>query len=182
MRLFIWGFAACSCLLAAAPQEVTFHKTVEPILQARCQGCHRPGEAAPMSLLSYKDARPWAKAIKDAVLLRKMPPWFADPAQSFSNNRRLSKEETDALVAWADSGRQRGRPERCSAAQDVRRRLGHGQARRRDPDAGRVRSAASETVDYTYIVVPTGFTEDKWVQQVEVGPETDPWCITLSCW
>src|SRR5580704_7891116 len=94
----------------AAP-AVTFHKEVEPILQNRCQGCHRPGEAAPMPLMSYQEARPWAKAIKAAVLLHKMPPWFADPAHgSFSNDRRLSKEEMDALVAWADGGAKEGAP------------------------------------------------------------------------
>ena len=70
----VWGLSA-----APAPKDATFHKHVEPVLQARCQGCHRPGEAAPMSLLTYQDARPWAKAIKEAVLVRKMPPWFADP-------------------------------------------------------------------------------------------------------
>ena len=109
MRFLVWGLLASSCLLGAGPKEVTFHKTVEPILQARCQGCHRPGEAAPMSLLTYQQARPWAKAIKEAVLLRKMPPWFADPAHgSFSNDRRLSREEIDTLVAWADTGAKEG--------------------------------------------------------------------------
>src|SRR5579863_1060472 len=109
VRLFAWGFLAVSCVFAAGSKDVTFHKSVEPILQARCQNCHRPGEAAPMSFLTYKDARPWAKAIKDAVILRKMPPWFADPAHgNFSNDRRLSKEEIDTLVAWADSGAKEG--------------------------------------------------------------------------
>ena len=63
----------------AASGAVTFNKDVLPVLQKNCQGCHRPGEVAPMSLLTYSDARPWAKAIKTAVLSRKMPPWFADP-------------------------------------------------------------------------------------------------------
>ncbi|SPE33634.1 conserved exported hypothetical protein [Candidatus Sulfopaludibacter sp. SbA3] len=171
MRLFVWGFAACASLLSAGQQEVTFHKTVEPILQARCQQCHRPGEAAPMSLLSYKEARPWAKAIKDAVLLRKMPPWFADPAHgSFSNDRRLSRAEMDALVAWADSGAKEGDlkdapPPRTFAEGWA---MGHPDAVIQMPVPFEV--PASGTVDYTYFVVPTGFTEDKWVQQVEVRP------------
>src|ERR1051325_7726164 len=63
----------------AAPNAATFNKDVLPILQKNCQGCHRPGEVAPMSLLSYAEARPWAKAIKAAVVTKKMPPWFADP-------------------------------------------------------------------------------------------------------
>ena len=171
MRLVVWGFAVCSTVLFAAPKEVTFHKSVEPILQARCQNCHRPGEAAPMSLLTYKDARPWAKAIREAVLLRQMPPWFADPAHgSFSNDRRLSKEEIDTLVAWADSGAKEG---------DLRdapppRTFAEGWAMGKPDQVIEMPNAyevpASGTVEYTYIVVPTGFTEDKWVQQVEVRP------------
>ena len=106
MRQSLLGL--CAMLTASAapvPKEVTFHKDVEPLLQARCQGCHRPGEAVPMSLLTYKDARPWAAAIKEAVLVRKMPPWFADPSHgNFVNDRRLSKEEIDTLVAWAEGG------------------------------------------------------------------------------
>ncbi|PYV35024.1 MAG: thiol-disulfide isomerase, partial [Acidobacteria bacterium] len=66
--------------MAAAERPVTFHKDVLPILQHRCQSCHRPGEVAPMSLLTYEESRPWAKAIRAAVVQRKMPPWFADPA------------------------------------------------------------------------------------------------------
>ena len=76
---------ACVCLLVAVAAfaandaaPVTFYKDVLPVLQKNCQGCHRPGEIAPMSLLTYKDARPWAKAMKAAVLTGKMPPWFAD--------------------------------------------------------------------------------------------------------
>src|SRR5437773_7335811 len=73
---FSWSLLAQTPAHAATP---TFTKNVAPILQARCQDCHRPGEAAPFSLLTYEQARPWAKAIKAAVLTRKMPPWFADP-------------------------------------------------------------------------------------------------------
>src|SRR5215475_10288796 len=110
MRFCVLGI--CSVLLvsaAPAPKEVTFHKDVEPLLQARCQGCHRPGEAAPMSLLTYSDARPWAKAIKEAVLVRKMPPWFADSKHGqFANDRRLSQDEIDTLTAWVDGGAKEG--------------------------------------------------------------------------
>src|SRR5580704_18937377 len=78
----------------AAPNTapVTFNKEVLPILQKRCQDCHRPGESAPMALLNYKDARPWAKSIRQAVLTKKMPPWFADPHYGkFANDRSLSQ-------------------------------------------------------------------------------------------
>src|SRR5437588_9236337 len=102
----------CVPALVAAPKPApTFSKDVAPILQARCQTCHRPGEAAPMSLLTYKEARPWAAAIKQAVLVRKMPPWFADPAHgTFANDRRLSKQEIDTVVAWVDGGAKEGDP------------------------------------------------------------------------
>src|SRR5262245_62000297 len=96
-------------VLTPAAFGVTFHKDVEPILQKNCQICHRPGEAAPMSLLTYKDAQPWAKAIRGAVIQRKMPPWFADPAHGeFANDRRLSQKEIETVVSWVDAGAPEG--------------------------------------------------------------------------
>jgi mono/diheme cytochrome c family protein len=83
----------------------TFARDVAPILQRNCQTCHRPGEAAPFSLLTYEQARPWAKAIKEAVLEKKMPPWFADPRfGKFSNDASLSQSDIHTLVAWVDAG------------------------------------------------------------------------------
>ena len=104
-----------TCLLAvvgsllgasiASAQSPTFYKDVLPILQANCQSCHRPGEVAPMSLLTYEQARPWARAIKAAVTSRQMPPWFADPGVGhFANERRLVDREIATLNAWADAG------------------------------------------------------------------------------
>ena len=76
---------------SAADDTVTFHRDVQPLLQRHCQTCHRPGQVAPMSLLTYKDARPWASAIRKRVLERSMPPWPADPAHgTFINNRSMS--------------------------------------------------------------------------------------------
>src|SRR5437879_4180268 len=89
----------------------TFTKDVAAILQRNCQPCHRPGEAAPFSLLTYEQARPWAKAIKSAVLTRKMPPWFADPAfGKFANDASLSHSDIDTLVAWVDADAPLGDP------------------------------------------------------------------------
>src|SRR5690242_21702844 len=87
----------CAGTLAAADSpSVTFHKDVLPILQKNCQTCHRPGEVAPMSFLTYKDVRPWAKAMKTAVALRKMPPWFADPQFGhFSYDHSLKPSEIE---------------------------------------------------------------------------------------
>src|SRR5271169_3338521 len=105
--LFFGCAVALSAATAATPP--TFNRDVLPVLQKNCQVCHRPGEAAPFSLLTYESARPWAKAIKTAVLSRKMPPWFADPHYGkFSNDRTLSQPEIDTLVAWADSGAKEG--------------------------------------------------------------------------
>src|SRR6266436_3594586 len=93
-------------LAAAAP---TFSKDVAPILYQRCVQCHRPNDIAPMSLLDYKSARPWAKAIREAVLSRKMPPWFADPHYgAFSNDARLADREIETVKAWVDAGAPEG--------------------------------------------------------------------------
>src|SRR5262249_22845304 len=118
MRFLLAPFLAAGTLCAANadPAAITFNKQVLPVLQKRCQECHRPGEAAPFSLLTYKDARPWAKAMKGAVLSKKMPPWFADPAVGhFANDRRLAPEEVRTLVAWADQGALEGDPKDAPA-------------------------------------------------------------------
>ena len=95
--------------LAGAEPNVTFYRDVLGILQERCQGCHRPGEIGPMPLRSFNDVRPWAKAIKDAVISRRMPPWYADRAVGdFHNNPSLSQKEIDTLAAWVDSGAAEG--------------------------------------------------------------------------
>jgi len=90
---------------------VTFSKDVLPILQKNCQSCHRPGQIGPFSMLSYKDTRPWAKAIKAAVTSRTMPPWFADPQHgSFANDRSLKQADIDTIAKWVDSGAPEGCP------------------------------------------------------------------------
>src|SRR3954467_14300992 len=94
-----------STLEAATPAAPTFTKDVLPILQQNCQECHRPGAIAPMSFMTYKDARPYARAIEKAVVAKTMPPWFADPSVGhFKNERRLSQWEIDTLTAWAEKG------------------------------------------------------------------------------
>src|SRR5258708_3844165 len=113
MRFVLAGLMAAVAALAAdtssSPATVTFHKDVLPILQRNCQGCHRPGQIAPMSFLTYENVRPWAKAMKTAVATRKMPPWFADPKYGhFANDRALKQSEIDTIVAWADGGAKEG--------------------------------------------------------------------------
>lgn len=94
-----------------AAAAVTFTRDVAPILHAKCITCHRPGEVAPMPLRSFDEVRPWARAIKQKVVAREMPPWFADPAHgTFANDPRLSQQQIDTIVRWADTGAVRGRP------------------------------------------------------------------------
>src|SRR5579863_639500 len=91
--------------LSAETEVPAFYRDVLPILQTHCQQCHRPGEIAPMPFLTYAATRPWAKAIRDRVLAREMPPWFADPSYGhFANDRSLSRSQIDTLVAWVNAG------------------------------------------------------------------------------
>src|SRR4051795_9540712 len=91
--------------------EITFTRDVAPVLYKQCVGCHRPGDIAPMSLLTYKDARPWAAAIREAVVSRKMPPWLADPTVGrWSNDPRLSDAEIQKIRDWAAGPKLEGNP------------------------------------------------------------------------
>src|SRR5215831_2986755 len=99
------GLLMTSMAVSQANTSPTFTKDVLPILQKNCQICHRPGQIAPMSLLSYKETRPWAKAIRNAVVTRKMPPWFAEPRYAhFRNDRTLAQGDIDTIVKWVESG------------------------------------------------------------------------------
>src|ERR1043166_6376336 len=97
----------------ALPARVTFAKDVAPILQEKCQECHRPNTAAPMSLVTYEETRPWAKAIRQRVITRNMPPWHLDKTvgiQHFANDRSLTDEQIATVVAWVDAGAPQGNP------------------------------------------------------------------------
>src|SRR5690349_6993799 len=89
----------------------TFNKDVAPILYKNCATCHRPGDIAPMALLTYEQVRPWAKSIREKVSLGAMPPWHADaPAGTFSNDRRLTDQEKDTVSRWVSAGAPQGDP------------------------------------------------------------------------
>lgn len=93
--------------------EITFTRDIAPILQAKCEGCHRPGQMAPMSLMTYEQVRPWAKAIRQRVAARQMPPWHIDPTvgiQSFQNDMSLSNAQIGAILKWVDAGVPQGDP------------------------------------------------------------------------
>ena len=98
---------------AAQTSDITFTKDVAPILQNSCQTCHREGSIAPMSLLTYEETRPWARAIKDKVQARTMPPWFIDKnigVQGFKYDRSLSDAEIATIASWVDNGAPQGNP------------------------------------------------------------------------
>ncbi|PWT97411.1 MAG: thiol-disulfide isomerase [Terriglobia bacterium] len=157
----------------AAENQVTFHKDVEPILQKHCQTCHRPGQAAPMSFLTYREARPWAKAMKTAVALRKMPPWFADPqAGHFLNDRSLKAAEIETIAKWADGGAAEGNSKEAPAA------VAWPEGWQIQPDiivpgptfnvpAGN----KNNVVEWVSVTVPSGFTKDTWITSVQIKPE-----------
>src|ERR1700719_4370366 len=172
MRLL--GLCLCSAVLALAakaPAPLTFYKDALPVLQKNCQECHRPGESGPMSFLSYETTRPWAKAIKTAVLTKKMPPWFADPHfGKFANDRSLSPAEISTLVAWAETGAKQGDTKDAPPPREFVEGWAIGK-----PDfvvemPAEFSIPASGTVDYQYFLVPTGFTEDKYVRVAEARP------------
>jgi Copper type II ascorbate-dependent monooxygenase, C-terminal domain len=152
----------------AAP---VFYRDVLPILQNRCQSCHRPGQIGKISFLTYEQTRPWAKAIREAVRARKMPPWFADPCCGrFANDRSLSATEIETLTGWVEAGAAKG-DERDAPA--VRRWPAQGNLESPDvtltmPQAFDIQ--AKGAVEYQYFAVPTGFREDRWVQAVETIP------------
>jgi hypothetical protein len=170
--------AACLCTAslagqnrAAAPNDSTptFSKEVAPIVFAKCASCHRPGEVAPMSLLSFREVRPWAGAIKQKVATRAMPPWYADPEHGrFRNDLSLTDGEIDTIVKWVDGGAREGDPSAMPALP-------------RFPDGWQIGTPdvvfematdyevpASGEIEYQYFEVPTNFTEDKWMQAGEV--------------
>ncbi|HEX4276697.1 MAG TPA: thiol-disulfide isomerase [Bryobacteraceae bacterium] len=160
-------------ITAMAATNVTFNKDVLPILQNNCQECHRAGEIAPMSLMTYTEARPWAKAIKIAVVSQKMPPWFADPKIGhFANDRRLNEAQIQTLTAWVDNGA----PEGDTKDKPAPRKFQEGWNLKPDmvisvPNAFQL--PATGTIDYQYILVKGNITEDLWVKQAEMRPSNN---------
>ena len=115
VRLMTFGalLAVAAPSLAAPQQPITFSKDVAPILQAKCQECHQPNSIAPMSLITYQDARPYARSIKERVATRQMPPWHIDRSvgvQKFKNDMSLTDEQVDTIVRWVDGGAPQGNP------------------------------------------------------------------------
>jgi hypothetical protein len=166
---------------ADAVKAPTFTKDVAPILQAKCESCHRPGSMAPMSLITYEEARPWARAIGSRVESRQMPPWHLDKTigiQKFKNDRSLSDEQIDTIVRWVAAGAPKGDPKDMPAP-------------RQWPDESKWQLAGKygapdlviRSSPYTVPAVAqdawwrpvtdTGLTEPRWVRAIEIRPATE---------
>jgi hypothetical protein len=149
----------------------TFSKDVAPIVFKNCVSCHRPGESAPMSLLTYAAARPWARAMTRRVNEGSMPPWHADAATgTFENERRLTTEEKAVITAWADAGAPEGDPKDLPAAPSFAEGWSIGTPDAVFQMAEDYAVPASGTVQYQYFTIPTNLTETKWLQAIEVRP------------
>lgn len=152
----------------ASPKVVTFSKDVAPIMHQNCTECHRPGEAAPFSTMSYKEIRPWAKSIREKVLSREMPPWHADPNHGdWVNDRRLSQREIETIVAWVDGGTKEGNPKDLPPAPKYVAGWNIGQPEETFSIPEQT-VPATGVVAYKYLLVETNFTEDKWVTAAEI--------------
>jgi peroxiredoxin len=151
--------------------SVNFAEHVAPLLHDKCANCHRPKQVGPFSLLTYDDARRWAPMIHQVVEERRMPPWHADPRHGpFSNDRSLTPRERAILMAWADQGTPLGDASKVPAPPHFAEEwtVGEPDVILQIPKPFTV--PAEGVVDYQRFVVPTGFTEDKWVQSIECLP------------
>ena len=152
-------------------KEITFSRDVAPILFKNCTECHRTGEAAPMSLLSYKEARPWARSIKEKVVTKEMPPWHADPHYGeFSNDRRLSQNQIDTIAAWVDQGAMEGNPKDLPAPPKFVEGwiIGKPDIVLQMPQEFTLEASGPD--EYQYFEIPTNFKEDVYVQMAEARP------------
>ena len=186
MKKLWWGFAAVTLAVAVASGTAstagqsagaspppTFTKDIAPIIFNSCATCHRPGEVAPMSLLSYSEVRPWARAIKQQVRSRTMPPWYADPHftdLAYRNDRRLSDEQIATISKWVDAGTPKGNDADMPPVPDFGSGWKYG-----EPDyiiemPIEYQLPAEGEIDYLTFYVPSPFKEDVFVEKIEMRP------------
>jgi hypothetical protein len=175
MLVVLVAVAGASRHMQAAPQSTdsapTFTRDVAPILYTNCVTCHRPGEIAPMSLITYQDVRPWARAITKQIADGAMPPWHADaPTGTFSNERKLTAAEKATLERWAAAGAPEGNPGDLKPPPTFAQgwRIG-------TPDIVFEMEEdypvpARGTISYEHFYIPTNFTEAKWLKAIEARP------------
>jgi len=167
---------------AAGVANPTFTKDIAPIFQQKCESCHRPDSMAPMSLMTYEEARPWARSIRQRVDTRQMPPWAIDKTvgiQDFKNDRSLSDDQIQTIVSWIDKGAPKGdlkdmpAPVQWPDDQGWNLAKNFGQT---EPDLvihstpWTQKAGANDT--WWRPVVATGLTEDRWVRAIEIRPST----------
>jgi len=171
--MFFAGLLLASAAAFAQPASdvPTFAKDVAPIFYQHCAECHRPTMYAPMSLLTYEDARPYARSIKQRVVARAMPPWGADaPHGVFRNDPSLTDEEIATISAWVDAGAPKGDEKDLPAKPQFAEGWTIG-----TPDVvftmeEEFQIPAEGAIPYQYLRVPTHLTEDKWIQAIEIRP------------
>ena len=167
LTIQVLAIVPLAAVLSAAP---TYSKDVAPILYERCAQCHQPNSVAPMSLLDYKSTRPWAKSIREAVLTRKMPPWFADPQYGhFANDARLNDREITTIKAWVDGGAAEGNPKDLPKAPE----LVEGWALGKPDiivDIGGDLAVKPGADAYEHFVVPMNLREGIWIRAAELRP------------
>src|SRR5579862_788799 len=175
------SLALANLAFAAEPAKtVTFAKHISPIFQEKCQDCHRKGAMAPMPLVTYEETRPWAKAIKQRVATRNMPPWHLDKTvgiQNFQNDASLSDEQIATIVKWVDAGAPQGNPKDMPPAREWPTDDGWKLSKQfGEPDL------VLKSDDYTMPargqdvwfkpLTSIPLTEPRWVRAVEIRPST----------
>ncbi|HJZ72835.1 MAG TPA: cytochrome c [Vicinamibacterales bacterium] len=170
--------AALPAAAADAPKTPTFTKDVAPIFQQKCEACHRPDNMAPMSLMTYEEARPWAKSIAARVSARQMPPWHIDKTigiQKFKNDRSLSDEQIETIVNWVNAGAPKGDPKDMPPPRVWKDESGWSLAEKYGQPDLVVKSPEYTTPPVAQDAwwrpsVPTNLTEPRWVRAIEIRP------------
>jgi hypothetical protein len=171
----IWAFATSASpqINKPAGSPPTFYRDVLPVLQQHCQSCHRPGEIAPMPLVTYEQAKSWARILRDDARSKHMPPWFADPCCGhFSNDPSLTEKQISTLSDWVEAKSPAGNPHDAPPPQHWVEGWNIPQ-----PDVvvqmpAPVAIPADGDVEYTYEIVSTNFADDKWIQMSEIRPSS----------
>jgi hypothetical protein len=170
---FVVAVASMGIRSAADQKKApTFAKDVAPIIFNKCATCHRAGEPVPMLLTSYQEVRPWSKAIREEVVERSMPPWHADPHNSvkFRNDRRLSQNEIDTIVAWVDAGAPKGNDADMPPLPKFTKGWTWGEPDLVIPMPIEFEVPAEGELPMQNFYVPVPFTEDRWIEAVELRP------------
>lgn len=172
------GTTALAQTAPAGEGDTTFTRDVLPILQRSCQGCHRPGAIAPMSLISYEEVRPWARSIKRYVETREMPPWYVDRRigiQDFKDDPSLTDGEIATIAAWVDSGAPRGNPADAPPPAEFPSlnewRIGEPDLVVSMPEPYMLPAEGPD--EFPNVFADPGLTTDRYIQAVEVKPDAN---------